>query len=94
MKRAIVLLVASIVLCSGCGVKQREIPPAPLILNLPDCPAPNPPALPLIDGSAPLDGPENAAAFLERDDVLRAYIDGLTAALRCYRQGKEKHESE
>ena len=87
MKRAIVLLVASIVLCSGCGRKQA----APLILNLPDCPAPAPPALPLIDGSAPLDAPDNVARLMKRDDRIRAYIDGLNAALRCYQAGRNSH---
>ena len=80
MKHAIVLLVASIVLCSGCGPK--------LILNVPDCPAPAPPVLPLIDGSAPLDAPDNVARLMERDDRIRAYIDGLNAALCCYQAGR------
>lgn len=87
MKHAIVLLVASIVLCSGCGPKQA----APLSLNLPDCPAPAPPVLPLIDGSAPLDAPDNVARLMERDDRMRAYIDGLNAALRCYQAGRNSH---
>ena len=41
MKRAVVLLVALTALCSGCGTKQPQ--PAPLVLNLPDCPAPQAP---------------------------------------------------
>lgn len=86
MKRAIVLLIASIGLCSGCGQKQA----APLILNLPDCPAPASPALPLLDGSAPLDAPHNVDRLMERDDRIRAYIDGLNAALRCF-QARRNH---
>lgn len=84
MKRALVLLIVSIGLCSGCGHKRA----APLILNLPDCPAPAPPALPLLDGSAPLDAPDNVARLMERDDRMRAHIDGLNAALRCFQAGR------
>ena len=75
-------------LCSGCGGKQAP----PRILNVPDCPAPAPPVLPEIDGSAPLDSPDNVARLMERDDRIRAYIDGLVAAIRCYRQRTDKHE--
>lgn len=87
MKRAFVLLTVLIVLCSGCGRKQAP----PLILNAPDCPAPAPPALPLIDGSVPLDAPDNVERLMERDDRIRAYIDGLNAALRCYQAGRNSH---
>ena len=66
-------------LCCGCGPKQT----APLILNLPDCPAPSVPALPELDAAEPLDSPENLSRLLERDDRIRVYIDGLNAALRC-----------
>lgn len=81
MKRAVALLYASIALCSccGCGPKQA----APLVLNLPDCPAPSVPVLPELDAAAPLDSPDNLSRLLERDDRIRAYIDGLSAALRC-----------
>lgn len=88
MQRAMPSLLALIVLCSGCAARL-EIPPAPLILNLPDCPAPAPPKLPMIDGAAPLDSPKNVGLLLERDDVLRAYIAGLNAAIRCYQTRKE-----
>ncbi len=81
MKRATVLLIASIALCSCCGCSRK--PAAPHILNLPDCPAPAPPVLPVIDGSEALDSPDNIARLMERDDLIRAYIDGLNAALRC-----------
>lgn len=79
MKRALVLLIVSIGLCSGCGHKRA----APLILNLPDCPAPSVPVLQDLDAAEPLDSPENLARLLDRDDRFRAYIDGLEAALRC-----------
>ena len=80
MKRAVVLLFASIALCSACGREK----PAPLILNLPDCPAPSVPVLPELDATEPLDSRKNIERLLARDDAFRAYLDGLTAALRCY----------
>lgn len=86
MKHAAVLLLVSIVLCSGCG-RQASVPP---ILNLPDCPAPSVPILPKLDATEPLDSPENVARLLARDDALRAYIGGLDAALRCY-QARGNH---
>lgn len=89
MKRAVALFCASIVLCSLCGCGQKQA--APLILNLPDCPAPSVPALPLLDGSAPLDALDNVAWLMERDDRMRAYIDGQNAALRCFQAGRTPH---
>ncbi len=85
MKRVAALLSVLIVLCSGCGQKQTS---APLILNLPDCPAPSVPVLPELDAAEPLDSPENLARLLERDDRFRAYINGLLAALRCSQAGR------
>lgn len=80
MKRAVALLSVLIVLCNGgCGSKQT----APLILEHQICPAPSVPALPELDAAEPLDSPENLFRLLERDDRIRAYIDGLNAALRC-----------
>ncbi len=86
MKRAVVLLLVSIALCNGCC---RQ-PSAPLILKLPDCPAPDAPVLAKLDATEPLDSPENVARLLARDDALRAYIGGLDAALRCY-QARGNH---
>ena len=80
MKRAVARLSVLIVLCScGCGQKQA----APLILKYHDCPAPSVPVLPELDATEPLDSPENLSRLLERDDRLRAYIDGLKSALQC-----------
>ena len=81
MKRAVALLSASIVICNSCGCGSKQA--APLILNLPDCPAPSVPALPELDAAEPLDSPENLSRLLERDDRIRVYRDGLNAALRC-----------
>lgn len=80
MKHAVALLSVLIVLCScGCGQKQA----APLILNLPDCPAPSAPVLPGLAAAEPLDSTENVTRLLERDDRLRDYINGLKSALQC-----------
>ena len=81
MKRAVALLSASIVICSGCARVAKQA--APVILTPPDCPTPSVPALPELDAAEPLDSPENLSRLLERDDRIRAYIDGLNAALRC-----------
>ena len=88
MKRAFVPLIALIGLFSlaGCGVYRPSLPPAPAILKLPDCPAPARPYLPRIDGSLPFDAPDNVAAFLERDDVLREFVKALEDALVCFRR--------
>lgn len=80
MKRAVVLFCALIALCScGCGPKQT----APLILKYHDCPVPPVPVLPELDAAEPLDSPENLSRLLEKDDRIRAYIDGLKSALQC-----------
>ncbi len=71
-------IILMLCLC-GCGARRA----APPVLNLPDCPAPAAPALPLLNAAEPLDSPENLSRLLERDDRIRAYIDGLSAALRC-----------
>ncbi|WP_419008626.1 hypothetical protein [Desulfovibrio sp.] len=58
---------------------------------MPDCPAPSVPVLPGLDATEPLDSPANLARLLDRDDRIRAYIDGLNAALRC-EQARGNHE--
>lgn len=101
MKRASALLIVSIGLCRrgaagiilmlclcGCGARQAAQP----VLNLPDCPAPSAPALPLLDASEPLDSPDNMTRLMERDDMLRAYIDGLLATLSCWRAKGENND--
>jgi hypothetical protein len=86
MIRAIVLLLVSIALGSlGCAARHAPTPAAPVIVLMTECPAPTRPALPLINGALPFDHPENIEALLERDDVFRAYIQGLEAAIECYR---------
>ena len=97
MKREIVLLFVLIGLCSlaGCGGKRLpELPAPPVILNLPDCPAPDRPRLPQVNGGLPFDAPENINTFLERDDIMRAYIKGLEAAVLCARRDSIQGESE
>ena len=96
MQPASALLIA-LTVCGLNGCAAREpVTPAPLILNLPDCPAPQAPILPPLDGAVPLDAPRNVTVLMERDDALRQYVSGLRAALHCYQQArqKENHESE
>lgn len=94
MKRASVLLIGLIGLCSlvGCGGKRPEVPTPPAVLILPDCPSPERPRLPLINGDLPFDSPENIKIFLERDDIMRVYIKGLEAAALCYRRNSIQGE--
>lgn len=81
MKRAALLLLASIGLCS-CGPKQ-----APVIVTVPValCPAPSAPAMPEINAALSLDSPANVESLMIRDDMFRVYIQGLRSSLECYR---------
>lgn len=94
MQPANVLLLISIGLCSGmsagCAGQHAELalPPAPVVLNLPDCPAPVRPVLPTINGDAPFDSTDNVATLLLRDDVWRRYMQGLEETILCYRRCK------
>ncbi len=86
MRHASVLLIVSIALGSlGCSARQVQVPPAPEIVRMEECPCPERPELPAVIGSLPLDHQVNVEAILERDDVYRAYIQGLEAAIDCYR---------
>ena len=90
MKRASALLFGLIALGSltGCGTARPSLPVPPVILKLPDCPAPPRPALAPIDGALPFDAPANVAAFLERDDILRLHVRALEDTITCYQRGK------
>lgn len=85
MKPASALLIALIVLCSlaGCGGKDLpgKVPPSPAVLNLPASPAPEKPVLPQINRDLPFDHPFNIEVLLERDDIMRALVKALYAAL-------------
>ena len=92
MQRAVLLLLALTGPCSllGCAAQAfPELPPAPVVLSLPDCPAPAVPTLPALDEALPLDGPLNTARLMERDDRFRAYLNALRATLTCYQQKRE-----
>jgi hypothetical protein len=89
MKLANALLIASIVLGStGCGAVRPSLPAPPVILNLPDCPAPARPRLVPVNGALPFDAPANVAALLERDDTLRLHVQALEAVITCYSKDK------
>lgn len=81
MPRGSALLIALMLACSGCGHRAATALPN---LEMPECPAPAAPILPHLDPYEPLDSPANVKVIMERDDIIRAYIDGLTAALACY----------
>lgn len=82
MRRALLLLLGSIALCSACAR------PAPVTVtaHLVECPAPSAPVLPDLDPALPLDSQANVEALMIRDDALRGYILGLESALECYRR--------
>jgi hypothetical protein len=87
----ILLLLLLLLPClAGCGAARPALPAPPVILNLPDCPAPARPALPRVDGALPFDAPGNVGAFLERDDMLRLHVRALEDTISCFRAVKEK----
>lgn len=93
MKLAIVLLIALTGLCSACGPKQTAHEPL-AIVPIVECPAPQPPALPVLQGGLPFDHPSNIAAMMERDDALRMYIKGLEATCKCYQSQIKENQYE
>lgn len=82
MRRAAQLCLALICLGSLCGCGRTVYIPAPVIL--PDCPAPERPALPPYDPALPFDAADNLNITLRRDMLLKRYAEGLESALRCY----------
>lgn len=82
MRRVVLLCLASIWIGSLCGCGRTVYVPAPV--SLPDCPAPDRPALPPYDPDEPFDGPKNLSITLRRDMLLKRYAEGLERALRCY----------
>lgn len=82
MRRAMLLLLGSIALCSACAKPAPVMVTAPLVA----CPAPSAPTLPALDPFLPLDSPTNVEALMIRDDALRGYIRGMESALECYRR--------
>jgi len=88
MQPARVLLICSIALCSACAA---NVPPtlAPVVVSAQHCSRPAPPALPQMRGTLTMDAPEQLAAIVSRDTLMRRYIAGLRDALDCYdRQAK------
>lgn len=85
MKRASLLLLVLIAACSGCAGRQPAPVIVPHVVGATECPVPEAPALPAVDGAAPFDGPANVSTLLERDDLLRGYIESLRAVIDCYR---------
>lgn len=82
-------IIGGMILFTGCGARELPaLPQAPVVLAVPECPAPARPVLPVVDGTLPLDSSNNAEALLERDDTLRAYIKGLEATTACYKGKK------
>lgn len=84
MQPASVLLLCSIVLCSACAPRAAQDVPAPDVVLPQRCARPVAPALPQISGTLTMDAPEQLAALVNRDTLMRRYIAGLRDALDCY----------
>lgn len=89
MKRGKRLLQGLIVLCSlsflGCK-------PDISVSTGMYCPKPEKPELPFLTDKYFLDAPVNIEILMQRDDMIRLYIDGLEETIRCYEnsQGLKK----
>ena len=86
MRRAVLLCLASIWTGSLCGCGRTVYVPAPV--SLPDCPAPERPALPPYDPALPFDAADNLNITLRRDMLLKRYAEGLESALRCHKDNR------
>ena len=82
-RRGALPFLALIALCSGCAARPA-VPQAPVLVRALICPAPEKPVLPALNPALPFDAPASVALLLERDDILRAHIKGIWAALECY----------
>ena len=88
MQPARVLLICSIALCSACAATVPPTP-APMVITVQHCARPAAPTLPQMRGTLNMDAPEQLAAMVSRDTLMRRYIAGLRDALDCYdRQAK------
>ena len=83
-------LLGSLLLAAGCAERLPELPPAPHIMLARDCPAPERPDLPPVNGELPFDAPENISAFMRRDTILKSYAEGLEAAVDCDRKARKE----
>ena len=84
MKRAALLLLVLTALCSACATASE--PGKVIVVRPVSCPAPQRPELLALDAALPLDHPANIEALMIRDDILRHYIGGLEAAVKCHQE--------
>lgn len=86
MKRVKRLLPASIVLCSCflLGCKKNISVSVPVY-----CPEPIKPDLPVLLEQYYLDSPLNIEIIMQRDDIIRSYIEGLEDTILCYKNSQQ-----
>lgn len=77
------LLPASIVLCSLLGC-QHTVAAVKTY-----CPEPIKPELPLLLEEYCLDSLPNIEIIMQRDDILRLYIEGLEDTILCYKNSQK-----
>ncbi len=83
-------LLGSLLLAAGCAERLPELSAPPRVFPARDCPAPERPVLPSIDGTLPFDAPENVSVFMRRDTILKTYAKGLESAVDCYRKARKE----
>lgn len=85
MKHEKKLLPALIVLCSLLCACVKNMPvPAEMY-----CPQPAKPSLPLLSADLYLDSPVNIEILMQRDDIMRGYIEGLEDTILCYENAQK-----
>lgn len=90
MKQGKKLLPALIVLCSCISACGKNIP-VPVEIY---CPQPQKPELPLLSADLYLDSPANIEILMQRDDIMRGYIEGLEDTILCYENSQKERNNE
>lgn len=82
---AILTALAPVLALTGGGCAFRTEPLPPLVIKAAPCAGVPVPVLPPVDGETDFDTVDQYGVFMERDDVMRAYIRALRRADECWR---------